>query len=59
MGAPCWAEPVLFESRGTSEKAWWTRRKRQHYTTACEMNLRWPEPIYMRVGYVFDLCFSE
>ena len=21
--------------------------------------LRWPEPIYMRVGYVFDLRFSE
>ena len=20
---------------------------------------RWPEPIYMRVGYVFDLRFSE
>ena len=22
-------------------------------------SLRWPEPIYMRVGYVFDLRFSE
>ena len=21
--------------------------------------LRWPEPIYVRVGYVFDLRFSE
>ena len=24
-----------------------------------EWHLRWPEPIYMRVGYVFDLRFSE
>ena len=24
-----------------------------------ESALRWPEPIYMRVGYVFDLRFSE
>ena len=22
-------------------------------------SIRWPEPIYMRVGYVFDLRFSE
>ena len=21
--------------------------------------VRWPEPVYMRVGYVFDLRFSE
>ena len=21
--------------------------------------LRWPEPLYMRAGYVFDLRFSE
>ena len=35
---PCWAQPMLFESR-TSEKAWWTRRKRQYYTTTWELNL--------------------
>ena len=23
------------------------------------MHLRWPDPIYMRVGYVFNLRFSE
>ena len=23
------------------------------------ISLRWPEPIYMHVGYVFDLHFSE
>ena len=23
------------------------------------LNLRWLEPIYVRVGYVFDLRFSE
>ena len=22
-------------------------------------DIHWPEPIYMRVGYVFDLGFSE
>ena len=25
----------------------------------CVRNLRWPVPIYMRVGYVFDSRFSE
>ena len=23
-----------------------------------KLDLRWPEPIYMRVGYVFDLRYS-
>ena len=23
------------------------------------VNSRWPDPIYIRVGYVFDLRFSE
>ena len=32
---------MLFVSRGTSEKALWTRRKRQHYTIPCELNLSW------------------
>ena len=27
--------------------------------TAILLMLRWPKPIYMRVGYVFDLHFSE
>ena len=27
--------------------------------TATPLILRWPEPIYMHVDYVFDLCFSE
>ena len=26
---------------------------------ALHMHLRWPDPIYMRVGYVFNLRFSE
>ena len=38
FGAPAGAQSMLFESL-TSEKAWWTRRKRQYYTTTCELNL--------------------
>ena len=24
-----------------------------------DLSLRWPEPIYMRAGYIFNLRFSE
>ena len=39
-----------------------SKRKRkllQALYNTFKTHLRWPEPIYMRVGYVFDLRFSE
>ena len=43
---------------------WQSQQKRGHHACLIEGGhfggrLRWPEPIYMRVGYVFDLRFSE
>ena len=29
------------------------------YRSLIALSLRWPEPIYMRFGYVFDLRFLE
>ena len=35
------------------------QKSMMHMQSCCFANLRWPVPIYMRVGYVFDSRFWE
>ena len=59
---------ILHQNQRTIRSRWVIeiRSKERHSFFFLEIHfssplvfLRWPEPIYMRVGYVFDLRFSE
>ena len=47
----------------TLENQTWSNDQSQHHLlyggVSLSTSLRWPVPVYMRVGYVFDLRFSE
>ena len=45
--------------KSTNYDQYFSLSKRMRFPAKLGNNMGWPKPIYMHVGYVFDLRFSE